>query len=646
MQEVLLSINEAADLEKTTYNIIYMKIRRNQVECEIKNAENEKVAYLVKLSSLSNKAQKRYYTQHRIEVSIPEVEKENPFELINLEMLSEEQRRTAYQWENAIKAWRSYVEPKRKEKEQATLNFIEMWNGTNDFKITSKRTLERKWKLYTDFGLVAVADHRKQSKRKDQNAIPDRLEAVFLQWWLDEAKPKVSTIYRALEAWCELEQPDLLEQIPSETSFYRMIKKIPYPVVQFFREGSKALDDLCLPFLKKIYEHIDSNEVWQSDYHTLDIFVRDDVTGEVFRPHAAVWIDVRSRKILSVHLCKNSNSDGVILSFRKAAEKYGLPTYVYLDNGREYLVHDFGGRGRRKTDENAEYGSSILDRCAIKMYNATVHNGKTKVIERIFRDVKYDFSMLIDTYCGGKPEERPERMKMQTKDLKNVPLLSEVRRQFDNYVEGIYNEHKSKSEFMGNKCPNQVYADNLIVKRTATQEQLNLLLLRNERLQMVQRNGVYVKYGEIKVEYYSQLLAEEYQRRKVYVRYNPEDMEEVRIYDEKEIFITTAKRKAVGGYDFEGGTNKEAIKELNHQKKAVKQAIKKFADNLAEIEQAPELKEVMERKAQKMIEENTRNYDAKIIAPMEFHQEKAMDYDDYIDVDLSRMVANAKLNQA
>lgn len=492
---------------------------------------------------------------------------------------------------------------------------------------------------------MAVADQRKQSKRKDTNTIPPILESLFLQWWLDEAKPAVSTIYRALQCYCENENPDLLEKIPSEPTFYRMVKKIPYPVLTFFREGNKALDDKCMPYLRKIYEHIDSNEIWQSDYHTLDIFVKDDETGKVFRPHVAVWIDVRSRKILSIVLCENSNSDGVILAFRKASEKFGIPNYVYLDNGREYLVHDFGGRGRRKTDKNADYGSSILERCGVKMYNATVHNGKTKVIERIFRDVKNDFSKLISTYCGGKPEERPERMKKQTKDLKNVPLLSEVRRKFELYVEGIYNEHKSTGEFMKNKAPNDVYADNLIVKRTATQEQLNLLLMRNERLQQVSRNGVFVRYGDIKIYYYNEELARNYQKQKVYVRYNPENMEEVRVYDEREVFLMCAKRSLNGGYNFEGEADKDAMKELHHRKKAQKQAIGKYMDNLSELIDAPDIREVMEKAALKVIEEKQRIYEAKIVEPIEFKQ-KQVDYEEEnkVEINLERMVKNSIAN--
>lgn len=640
----LLTIEETAKFEGVNYKTIYKRIERkklNAIKCDV---DNKKKEYRVKLDDLSEAAQKRYYASIKKE-PLNEAEEDNPYKDMTLEDLTEEQRTTALCWQKIIEAYQTYVSDKKGKKTEATEDFVKVWNSANEIQITT-RTLQRKVKLYKENGLIALADLRKQSSKKGETKIPDQVWSLFLQWWLDEAQPAVSTIYRNVLNYYKLNNVDILDKIPTEQTFYRQVKKLPRPVLVYFREGEKALDDKCMPYLRKVYENISSNEVWQSDYHTLDLFVKDDVTGKVFRPHVAAWIDVKSRKILSVVLCENSNSDGVILSFRKAAEKCGLPEYVYLDNGKEYLVHDFGGRGRRKTDEKAEYGSTILDRCGVKMYNAKVKNGKTKVIERIFLDVKNDFSKLISTYCGGKPEERPERMKSLTKNLKNVPLLSEVKRTFELYCEGIYNEHISTGEFMNKKTPNQVYEENLLKKRTATKEQLNLLLLRSERLQQVDRNGVYVRYGEVKAFYYSQVLAENYQKQKVFVRYNPEDMSEVRVYDEKERFITTAALSKNGGFDFEGDTDKEAIKELNHRKKAQKQAINRFVENLKEEIEAPNITEIVELAALKAIEENKHTYDAKVIEPCEFKQYQATGTDNLdVEIDLEKMAYNAKLKK-
>lgn len=109
----------------------------------------------------------------------------------------------------------------------------------------------------------------------------------------------------------------------------------------------------------------------------------------------------------------------------------------------------------------------------------------------------------------------------------------------------------------------------------------------------------------------------------------------------------TAQRSLTGGYDFEGGADKEAIKQLNHRKKAQKQAIHKYMENLEEVIKAPDIQEVVEKAALKAIEEKKRTYDAKIIEPLEFKQHEVINSEEpQVEIDLDRMIRNAKARQA
>jgi hypothetical protein len=51
------------------------------------------------------------------------------------------------------------------------------------------------------------------------------------------------------------------------------------------------------------------------------------------------------------------NSDATLCALRRGIEKYGIPLKIYTDNGREFLFHDFGGRGfrHRKKLEPGEF---------------------------------------------------------------------------------------------------------------------------------------------------------------------------------------------------------------------------------------------------------------------------------------------------
>lgn len=646
-----MTIEEAAELEEIGYEGIRRKITRGNLKAARVNVDKTKsrlgYEYRIELEDLSEKAQRRYYAKLSGDVT---AERKLSMEVSEL---TEKQRKAAYGWQKIIEEWENYISGNWKKKTALTQQFVQEWNQTHDKKI-SARTLSRKVKDYRENGIVGLADFRGTNASQRGSQIPEVVWALFLNWWLDEAQPNISTVYRNVSAFVEMNLPELYEQLPTYATFRNQTLNLPVAVVKYFREGNKAFEDACIPFLRRMYDDIDSNDVWSADYHTLDFMCRDDITGNPIRPHASVWIDVRSRKILSVVLCENSNSDGVISAFKKAAEKYGLPRQVYLDNGREYLVSDFGGRGRRKTDENAEYGLTILERCGVVMYNAQVRNGKSKVIERIFAEVKKEFSKLVSTYVGGSPDERPERMKKLNKVLEKgdtLPLLSEVKQLFQNYVEGIYNEKENSGFGMNGKCPNDVYEENLIRKRTATQEELNIMLMRSARLQKVTRNGVMLEFGSTVLDYWDEELLEHYEGKKVFVRYDIDNLSEVRVDDEQGRFIGTAKFKNNGGYQFGTDINLDAIKELNHQKKLRRNSVKNFMNE--QLETIEKLKEMgievpdnmllmQDMIARHNIESKTskRKYEADILEPIQFMIPEKED-EETVEVDLQKMVKNA-----
>lgn len=643
---VALTIEEAAELEGVTYDTLKKRVHRGKlkaIEIPTKNRHGHELR--IELEDLSEKAQRKYYAKLSGDVT---AERKLTMEVSDL---TEKQRKDAYEWQHIIEEWEKYISGNWKKKTALTEEFVLQWNQERDKKI-SVRTLNRKREQYRENGIVGLADFRGTNASKRGSQIPEDIWAVFCKWWLDEAEPGVMTVYRNVCGFVELNMPERLETLPTYATFRNQAQKLPFAVKQYYRKGEKAYEDDCEPWIRRDYDDIDSNDVWSADYHTLDILVKDDITGKIIRPHASVWIDARSRKVLSVVLCENSNSDGVISAFKRAAVKYGIPRQVYLDNGREYLVSDFGGRGRRKTDENADYGLTILERCGVKMYNAKVKNGKTKVIERVFAEVKKEFSKLIPTYVGGSPDERPERMKKLNKVLEkddNVPLLSEVRELFENYIEGIFNEKESSGMGMNGKCPNDVYEENLMRKRTATQEELNIMLMRTARLQTVKENGVSLKFGTTVLDYWDEYLLDNYERKRVFVRYDIDNLGEVKVDDEQGRFICTAKLKKKGGYAFGTDVNLEAIKEVEHQKKLRKASVKNFVGEQYEkletlkelgVEIPDDMGTMQQLIAKHNIETITskRKYNAAIIEPIEF---KIPEEEETVEVDLEKMVRNA-----
>ena len=638
--DILLNLKEASYFEVVKYQTIKKKVQRGILDAErIDTGLRGGFEYRIPLTELSKKAQARYFKERRNEEAdeailsgdgekMPELKRP-----INFEELTGEQRDIAADWEKVIKSWQGYIFS-ASSKTEATKEFVEKYNSEHEKKI-STRTLYEKDKLYRQYGIAGLADMRR-SRKKRGTRMDERLYSAFIQWYLNENRLSISYVYKNVKRWVEQEGLDI--KVPSEASFRRAAESIPVAAIKLLRHGEKVYSDECEPFVQRLYDDIYSNDYWSSDYHTLDLMVRDDVTGEIYRPHLCTWIDVRSRKVLAVRLRKSADSYGVILAFKDAVSAYGLPYIVYLDNGREFLVHDFGGRGRRKTDKNAFYGTGILERLDIKMINAKVGNGKAKVIERSFKQITSEFSRLYITYCGNRPENRPHAHNSILKNEKNIPLASEVKKELEDYIFGIYNENVSDAEGIRGKSPNEAYGENLITKRVLKKEQLNLMLLRNAKLQSVDRNGVFIKIAGAKIWYYDADFVSANLKRKVYVRYDPDDLESVRVYDEHEAFIVTLQKMVTGGYDIEKDI--DAVKYVNAGKKKLANYVKHFVDNQKEIMKVKPLKDIVMRTASEQRQRISEEESAVVFANFNFAETECVKVENRIN--FKQMIESAK----
>lgn len=100
------------------------------------------------------------------------------------------------------------------------------------------------------------------------------------------------------------------------------------------------------------------------------------------------------------------------------------------------------------------------------------------------------------------------------------------------------------------------------------------MLMRSTRLQKVGKNGVYVQISGEKIYYSSDELVLQYAEKRVFVRYDPEKMGEVRVYDENETYLLTVplSRDMMLPY----GASKEeigaAMSQQRRRKKLVREA--------------------------------------------------------------------------
>ena len=526
--------------------------------------------YQIPLAEIEPKLQKKYMRLHK--EKFPEPEKKI-VAVKCLENLSFEERQEANLWKGILEDWQEYRNGYEGKKEEADMKFVRLLHNNYPGKAFSPKILQRQWRALHEQGEGALIDRRgKHGNHK--KAIPDEVFDVFQYYYLDQAQVSVKKCMELTELYLKEQGKEGLLPLASSGTFSRKIlEDIPVPVLKYYREGEKAFRDACAPYIQRTYGDLHSNDIWVCDNHTFDVFVNDGEHKKPIRVYLTAFLDVRSRKMVGWYVTLNPCSDATLIALRRAIERYGIPKVILSDNGREFLTFDIGGRGFRTSRKDGEHvAPTILENLGIEFKTALPTNARAKIIERAFRDVKEDFSKLFEGYTGGTIAERPERLKKTGKSAENFILLPEFVKYVDTYIEGYFNTRSHSGSGMNGKTRNEVYAAELIEKRTATREQLNLMMLRNTRMQTVQRNGVYLGLYDMKIYYNSIELNWSHLKEKVYFRYNPDDLSEVRVYDEQDRFLCTAQQIAKLSYF----ATKEQVAEAMRENRKLEQLVKRY----------------------------------------------------------------------
>lgn len=543
---IYLTVKEVAELKGCSERYIRNLIQSGQLQAdEIPGAVGRGgISYLIPFTALDKKLQKKYLRLHPQEQEAElEVKPEQKSSIIPfcLESLSEEERQQIVFWKGILNEWQQY-RSMAKSKASADEEYIQMLGIRYPGMSITPRSLERKWKKWQTEGDIALVDHRGKHGNHHKK-LEDYVYDIFESFYLDESRKTVTECIKLTELQLKQFAPQYLP-LPSFDTFDRAVRssRTPVPVVQYFRYGQKAYKDKCSAYIKRTYKDLYSNDIWVCDNHTFDVIVNED--GKNVRVYLSTFLDVRSRKIVGWYVTDNPKSQATVIALRNGIRAYGIPKMVYSDNGREFLTHDIGGKGFRErksyTESEEHKPPTILELLGIEFRTALVRNAKAKIVERAYRTLKEQFSRLFDGYTGGHVLERPERLKHLAKNPDNFTVTEDFREYVDYWIRGCYNREVHTGDGMNGKCPDQVYSDCLIEQRTALPEELNLMMLRNSRMQKVKRNGVMLKFYDKELWYRTDELCLHHFGESVYLRYDPEDLNSVRVYNEEDRFIGEA----------------------------------------------------------------------------------------------------------
>lgn len=635
MKEIYLTVKQLAEVKGCTERYIQSCIKKGKIIAEATIGQvggNAGTHYSIPLSKLDEKVQIKYKKylrklQKETEKQTQEITEtqENKQYCNIMEELTEKEKENAIFWRKLLESWQSY-RGKEVDKQKADNEFIKVMNVQNEGIHLSRRTLYRKWNSFLMQGEVALTDGRGRHGNHSRKMTREIFD-VFEYYYLNENKPSIKQCMR--ETILYFEGQDI--EMPCYTTFKRSVEKIPNAIKMYFREREKVFIDKCAPYIKRMYNDLESNDIWVADNHTFDIMVEKE--GKPVRVYLTAFMDVRSRKMTGWCVTDAPSSDATIYALKKGCEKFGVPRSIYTDNGREFLFHDLGGNGFRKKRKSGEKLKlpSILDDLGIEFRTALPRNARGKGIERAFCTVKEQFSKLFESYTGGTILERPDRLKKVVKNMKGLPNIEELIQFVDIYIEGWYNKQPHEGAGMNGKCPDEIFTENLITQRILPKEKEDLMFMRyaksNTGMLKVGKNGVTLTFYGKQLQYWNEELWKEHFGQNVYVRYNPEDLNSIRIYDEQKRFLCIAELKEELSYT----ASKQEVKKQQQQNR---NAIKSVANYQAkkEMEQKDALTLLLEKAIQNTENEQNATVRAKITQPILYNENNIKNNDDLAEV--------------
>ena len=612
-----LTAKEYAQLRGCTVRYVRKLIIEGKIKAdEVFGAGGKNgLSYQIKLADIEPALQKKYMRRIARQKAKEEPEKTAPvLAPLNLEDLTEDERDEVAFWKSTLEEWTIYRNDYKDRKgkknfAEADEKFIGFLNNKYPDKKFSLRGLQRKSQALRERGAFALIDGRGKHDNH-RKAIDDYVFGIFENFYLDQSQKSIRKCMELTVLQLKRREMEDLLPLPSETTFAREIERsVPIPVLKFYRLGDKKMRDECSMYIRRTYRDLNSNDIWVCDNHTFDVFINEEGVKKPARVYLTGFLDVRSRKMVGWYVTTSPSSDATLTALRRGIERYGIPKVIYSDTGREFLTHDIGGRGFRKSAQTEHEPPTILQHLGIEFRTALVRNARAKIIERAFLDVKNDFSKLFDGYTGGTILERPERLKKIGKDAENFILREEFVKYVDIFIQGYFNKRSHFGEGMDGRTRDDVYAECLVEKRVATADELNLMMLRNSRPCKVSRNGLKLSIAGKDIYYISADLLYHHIGEPVYYRFNPDDLKEVRVYDELDRFIGTAQQIATLSYF----ANKEEVQREMQKIRSFEKMVRAYKKNKG-IETDSELELIMTEAARKMA--LGEQLDPKVIIPI------------------------------
>lgn len=281
--------------------------------------------------------------------------------------------------------------------------------------------------------------------------------------------------------------------LPNKRTLERRVAAMAAIVRISGREGQEALAR-TYPAQRRDRSVFHAMEALTADGHKWDVFCHLE-DGKPFRPITVAFQDLYSGKFVGWRHDVSESKDLVRLAFGGVCMSFGIPSLLYLDNGRAFASKWLTGgiKNRYRFKVKAEDPLGIMTQLGVEVKWTTPYHGQSKPIERAFGDFARNIAngpWFAGAYTGNSPVTKPENY-----GERSIPF-EEFKRVVDHEIM-IHNARKNRtSKVCGGKLSfNEAFdasyetacRGGLIHKPTV--DQLRLCLLAAEGVKANSRDG-------------------------------------------------------------------------------------------------------------------------------------------------------------
>ncbi|MCK5601891.1 Mu transposase C-terminal domain-containing protein [Candidatus Pacearchaeota archaeon] len=449
--------------------------------------------------------------------------------------------------------------------------WVKSWNTANPDKKTSVNTIMRYRKAVRDFGNNALLG--KYGKRKGASKVSSEAFEKFKAFYMIEGGSSANNCWDMVTG--SLCTPETIDSFPKVEAFVRRLRReVGESAIYLAREGHQKWNRKHAGYIERDYDKISAGEVWVSDHAQVDIAAASSKNGKPVFGWITSFICMKTSRTLSCFFHEESpNSDHIFQAFYLAAKTYGLPKFIYIDNGKDYRCRDFaGGRKHYRVEIDEDRARGMLLDLDITPVFALPYGAQSKTIERWHLKIKNMLSRNTVGFRGGNVTERPEKLAKEIKQEKilKFDVLNDL---LQDFVFNYLNILRSKGKGTKGKSPNDAWNLENPVMRVVSREALRLFCSRTTKTLTIGRNGV--NHSQYKVTYFAEWMVP-LKGTKVYLRIAPDNVNDAWVFsDESDEYLGNAQIKGlihpIAESEIDRAELREAITEKNRQLKVTKQ---------------------------------------------------------------------------